>query len=269
MHGLGNDFVVINGMEKELSLSQEQIKKISNRHFGVGCDQILLLEKSENADVDIRYRIFNADGSEVEQCGNGIRCVGKYLTEKGILDKDVIKAEVMNGVATIYINGSDTITVDMGVPRLEPEDIPVSFEMRQKEYTINLSTGAISFACVSMGNPHAIILVDDINDAPVDRLGKEIQQHIVFPDSVNVGFMQIYARNSIGLRVFERGVGETLACGTGACAAMVVGNLYYELENEVDVGLKGGHVTVSWAGEGEPVWMSGPATTVYEGQIDL
>jgi diaminopimelate epimerase len=269
MHGLGNDFVVINGMDKEIRLSQEQCRKISDRHFGIGCDQILLLENSENTNMDVRYRIYNADGDEVEQCGNGIRCVGKYLSERGIIEKEVITAEVMNGVAKIYINGSDKIKVDMGIPHLEPADIPINMDKKQGKYSINTSDGVVTFAAVSMGNPHAIILVDDINEAPVESLGLEIQRLEIFPNSVNVGFMQIYDGSHIGLRVFERGVGETMACGTGACAALVAGNLYHGLEKEVDAKLKGGHMSVSWIGEGESVWMTGPAATVYEGQMNI
>lgn len=269
MHGLGNDFVVLNGLEKEIDLSAEQYRMIGDRRFGIGCDQILLIQASDNPDMDIRYRIFNADGDEVEHCGNGIRCVGKYLSDKGIVNKDQIHAETVNGASVIYLEEDDNIRVNMGMPRLEPSDIPMNVDARQAEYHLDLSIGTVAVMAVSMGNPHAVLIVDDVESVPVAAIGQEIQAQAIFPESVNVGFMQIIDQENIFLRVYERGVGETLACGTGACAAMVAGNLIDRLANRVAIGLKGGQLIVSWAGEGEPVWMTGPATTVFEGQIEL
>lgn len=269
MHGLGNDFIVLNGLEQTLELSPEQIRKISDRHFGIGCDQVLLIQPGGSPEVDIRYRIFNADGREVEHCGNGIRCIGRYLSQHGYVTGDTILAETINGKAVIYLESDGRIRVNMGVPRFEPADIPVNSNTREDYYMIDLSVGTVSLAAVSMGNPHAVMFVDDVEQTPVEVLGKEIQAGGLFPDGVNVGFMQILDRAHIKVRVFERGVGETLACGTGACAAMVTGYMANKLENEVNIRLKGGGLTVSWTGEGEPVWMIGPATTVYEGKIDL
>jgi diaminopimelate epimerase len=269
MHGLGNDFIVINGMEKVIDLSEETIRSLSDRHFGIGCDQILLLENSIDSSMDLRYRIFNADGSEVEHCGNGIRCVGKYLTEKGINKKNIINAETMNGNVSIMIDSSNQITVDMGLPVFDPVNIPLATTEKLDFYEAELSTGLIKFMALSMGNPHAVIQVEDLDMYPVKQVAKELQIHPLFPNSVNVGFMEIYDKGSIGLRVYERGVGETLACGTGACAAMVAGRLFAGLDNRVDIALKGGHLKISWGGINEHVMMQGPATTVYEGQIDI
>jgi len=269
MHGLGNDFVVLNGLDKEIKLSHDQVRLIADRHFGIGCDQVLLIQPSDNPQMDIRYRIYNADGDEVEHCGNGVRCIGKYLTSRGYVSGNVIHAQTVNGDATIYLDEEDRIRVNMGIPRLEPAQIPVNAVARQQFYTLGLSTGSVPVMAVSMGNPHAVIIVDDVDNAPVNTVGPEIQASNFFPQGVNVGFLQILDPAHARLRVYERGVGETLACGTGACAAMVAGYLANKLENEVDIGLKGGHLTVAWAGEGEPVWMTGPAATVYEGKIEL
>lgn len=267
MHGLGNDFVVFNGLERDIELSPEQVRVIADRHFGIGCDQVLLLQPSQEADV--RYRIFNADGAEVEQCGNGARCVADFLQKHGYIGGDVITAQTINGHIQIYIDGDDMIRVNMGVPRFQPEDIPLLVESRRSNYAVELSCGTVSLMALSMGNPHAILIVDNVDEAPVVSLGQEIQAHEIFPQSVNVGFMQILDPAHIRLRVYERGAGETLACGSGACAAVVAGHFYNKLETQVDVGLKGGHLNVSWSGEGEPVWMTGPSTTVYKGQIEL
>ena len=269
MHGLGNDFVVLNGLDQEIKLTPEQVRLIADRHFGIGCDQVLLIQPSDDPQMNIRYRIFNADGDEVEHCGNGVRCIGKYLSSRGYVSGNVIHARTVNGDATIYLDDEDRIRVNMGIPRLEPGQIPIKAEARQLNYLLDLSAGPVPVMAVSMGNPHAVIIVDDVEQALVGQLGPEIQTNGFFPQSANVGFMQIMDPAHVRLRVFERGVGETLACGTGACAAMVAGYLANKLENEVDIGLKGGNLTVSWAGEGEPVWMTGPAATVYEGKIEL
>jgi len=267
MHGLGNDFVVLNGLEQAIELSADQMRLLADRRFGVGCDQILLLQPSDNPDADVRYRIFNADGSEVEQCGNGARCVGDYLYKQGLVKKDVITAETAAGNIHIYIDADNAIRVNMGIPRFEPEDIPMNIENRNSEYSVDLSQGSVNFYAVSIGNPHAVIEVEHVDLSDVATIGAEMQQHSIFPNSVNVGFMQISDNNHIILRVYERGVGETLACGSGACAAVIAGIMANKLNEKVDVGLKGGHLIISWDGGNEPVWMTGPATTVYKGQI--
>ncbi|MBF8268688.1 MAG: Diaminopimelate epimerase [Gammaproteobacteria bacterium] len=269
MHGLGNDFVILNGLDREIVLSPDQIRFIADRHFGIGCDQVLLIQRSDNPRMDIRYRIFNAAGDEVEHCGNGIRCVGDYLSRRGYVNGRIIQAETCNGNATIYLEDDGRIRVNMGMPRLAPVDIPITAATRLPQYELKLSTGVTPIMALSMGNPHAVLIVPDVDRAPVATLGPEIQSSAFFPRGVNVGFMQILDREHIRLRVYERGVGETLACGTGACAAMVCGRLANKLANTVDIGLKGGHLTVVWAGEEEPVWMTGPAATVYEGKIKL
>lgn len=250
-------------------LSPDQIRLLADRHFGIGCDQVLLIQPSDDPEVDIRYRIYNADGNEVEHCGNGIRCIGAFLASHGYVTGNVIRARTVNGNAAIYLDGDDRIRVNMGVPRLEPGQIPIRCANRQQYYLLELSAGPTPVMAVSMGNPHAVLLVEDVDQAPVSELGSEIQANEFFPHSANVGFMQVLDRSHVRLRVFERGVGETLACGTGACAAMVAGNLANKLENDVDIGLKGGHLRVAWAGEGQPVWMTGPAATVYEGKIEI
>ena len=269
MHGLGNDFIVLNGMEQQLNLSHAQLRLLADRRLGVGCDQVLLLEKPDMPGCDIRYRIFNADGNEVEHCGNGVRCVGDYLFQRGLVTGDEIHAQTVNGRVVVYRANNGLIRVNMGIPRFDPAEIPANFARQDKHYTISLPEGDVSVMAVSVGNPHAVLIVDDVDQVPVQTLGPAIQSSGVFPNGVNVGFMQILDRTRIRLRVFERGVGETLACGTGAVAAMVTGKVVDLLENEVDIGLKGGHLTVSWYGANEPVWMTGPATTVYEGIIDL
>jgi diaminopimelate epimerase len=269
MHGLGNDFVLINALESSIELQTEQLRFIADRRFGIGCDQILLIEATELAGADIRYRIFNADGGEVEQCGNGVRCVGDYLRRRSLINRDFVKVETNAGLVTIYFEDNELIRVDMGVPQFEPESIPFNSAARQSQYSLSLNDMEIELMAVSMGNPHAVIEVDNVNLAEVSKIAPQIQAHVSFPESVNVGFMEIVDREHIRLRVYERGVGETLACGTGACAAVVVGINAGRLESRVDVELTGGHLTINWAGDTEAVWMLGPATTVFEGQIEL
>jgi diaminopimelate epimerase len=269
MHGLGNDFVLLNALEEAIELNKEQICFIADRRFGIGCDQLLMIEKSQTPGVDIRYRIFNADGNEVEQCGNGVRCVGEYLRTRGLTEKDEIVVETVNGIVTIYFENDEQIRVDMGVPVFEPKQIPMTVKEQRLFYSLSIDATELEFMAVSMSNPHAIILVDDVETAPVSTWGPLIQQHSNFPESVNVGFMQILDPEHVYLRVYERGVGETLACGTGACGAVAAGINAGRLEHDVDVELRGGNLQISWAGEGQAVWMSGPATTVYEGQIEI
>ncbi len=269
MHGLGNDFVVINGMQQPFDPTPEQIRFISDRHTGIGCDQVLLLQVPTRPDADVLYRIYNADGNEVEQCGNGARCIGRYLREKGILAADVIHAQTAEGLIRIYCQADNTVRVNMGVPVFEPESIPILSETRELYYKVDLGDRSIEVMALSMGNPHAIIFVEDVDTAEVGKLGIQIQQHPLFPESVNAGFMQIVDRAHVKLRVYERGAGETLACGTGACAAVVAGIVDNRLDNEVVVALKKGNLVISWEGDNSEVWMSGPAETVYEGQIEI
>lgn len=269
MHGLGNDFVVLNGLQTPIELSAEQIRFIADRRLGVGCDQVLMIEASESSAADIRYRIFNADGTEVEQCGNGVRCIGDYLRRRSLIDGNSVTVETSSGLVTIYLEGLDQIRVDMGVPLFEPADIPLASTQRKMQYHLSLSSAELEVMAVSVGNPHAVLLVEDVGQAQVSSLAPQIQQHSLFPESVNVGFMEIVDSSHIRLRVYERGAGETLACGTGACGAVAVGINTGRLGNEVDVELRGGNLTINWAGEGQAVWMTGPATTVYEGQIEI
>lgn len=269
MHGLGNDFVVINGIDRHVDLTPDQIRTMADRHTGIGFDQLLLLQTSEDPAADVRYRIFNPDGNEVEQCGNGARCIGQYLHEYAIVNTDVISAETIKGIIRIYMEKGDAVRVNMGVPRFEPADIPIVVAQRQSIYQFKDADLQTDFQALSMGNPHAVILVNDVAVAEVEKWGKLFQQHAMFPQSVNVGFLQILDRKNVLLRVYERGAGETLACGTGACAAIVAGIMTDKLDNEVTVGLNRGKLSISWDGVGTEVWMTGPATTVYEGQITL
>jgi diaminopimelate epimerase len=269
MHGLGNDFVVFNALQSPIELSADQLRFIADRRFGIGCDQVLMIEASQTPGVDVRYRIFNADGNEVEQCGNGIRCVGDYLRKRSLIEGDAITVETINGLVTIHFEDEEQIRVDMGVPVFEPEAVPLATMQQQLVYPLRLDGGEVEIMAVSMGNPHAVLLVDNVAEAQVSSMGPEIQQKPLFPRGVNVGFMEIVDEGHIRLRVYERGVGETLACGTGACGAVAAGINAGKLANEVDVELKGGNLQISWAGEGQGVWMSGPATTVYEGQIEI
>jgi len=269
MHGLGNDFVVINGIDRHVDLTPDQIRTMADRHTGIGFDQLLLLQPSVDPAADVRYRIFNPDGNEVEQCGNGARCIGQYLHENAIVNTDVISAETVKGIIRIYMEKGDAVRVNMGVPRFEPADIPLLHAQRQSLYHFQDGDLQTEFQALSMGNPHAVIIVDDVATAEVEKWGKLLQQHKMFPQSVNVGFLQILDRKNVLLRVYERGAGETLACGTGACAAIVAGIMANKLDNEVTVGLNRGKLSISWEDAGAEVWMTGPATTVYEGQITL
>ena len=269
MHGLGNDFVVIDSFAQEVQLTAEHIRFIADRHFGIGCDQLLLLAPSNKEAVDVQYMIYNSDGGEVSQCGNGARCVAAYLREHGLVNGDEITTETRGGIITMTLQEGDQVRVNMGMPKLAPADIPIKSKEYASQYRLNLSETTITFSAVSMGNPHAVIVVDDVASAPVLTMGSEVQAQSFFPQGVNVGFMQIIDSGHIELRVYERGAGETLACGSGACAAVVAGCINSSLNQEVDVELPGGHLMISWKGESEPVWMTGPATFVYEGKISL
>jgi len=245
MHGLGNDFVVIDAINQEIDLSQDQVRFIADRHFGVGCDQLLLVEAAATEEVDFFYRIFNADGGEVEQCGNGARCFAVFVRDKGLTDKDFIRVETVSAVIELQVQSDGQITVDMGIPELNPSAIPFNVDMRLDEYALDLDGQVLKIGAVSMGNPHAVTIVDNVDTVAVDELGAGIENHALFPNRVNAGFMQIIDERHIRLRVFERGAGETLACGTGACAAMVVGHLQGHLTNEVQVDLPGGSLQIS------------------------
>lgn len=269
MHGLGNDFVVINAVVKPLVLTAEQLCFLANRHFGVGCDQILLVEASSIPDVDFVYRIFNADGGEVEQCGNGARCFAQFVYEEGLTDKKELVVQTQSGIIRLYLEGDNQVRVNMGVPQFKPEEIPFLAEQEQSYYSLQVAEESLTIGAVSMGNPHAVQTVAHIEQAPVETLGALIEWHPRFPKRVNAGFMQILDRQHIRLRVYERGSGETLACGTGACAAVAVGRRWGDLDSSVDVELAGGHLTITWDKPDQPMWMTGPAVRVFEGHINL
>ena len=269
MHGLGNDFVVFDATRQPVRLDAGQIRFLANRRFGVGCDQILLVEPARSPDTDFYYRIFNADGSEVEQCGNGARCFAHYVRSHGLTDKREIPVGTARGRILLTVLEDEQVRVNMGPPSLEPADLPFQAGERKPVYPLEVDGQTYEISAVSMGNPHAVLLVEDVHQAPVGELGPRIETHPAFPQRVNVGFMAVRARDEIDLRVHERGAGETLACGTGACAAVVAGRLRGLLDEEVRVHLPGGDLVVSWKGIGEPVWMTGPATEVFEGSIHL
>jgi len=269
MHGLGNDFVVINAVTQRLELTPERARRIADRRRGIGCDQILLVEQPRMPGTDFRYRIFNADGGEVEQCGNGARCFARYVRDAGLTDQDELALETAAGVIRTRIEADGQVTVNMGVPRFDPEDIPFEAPSRQDSYGLEVSGRKVSIGVVSLGNPHAVLRVQDVDTAPVTTLGPIVEAHERFPRRVNVGFMEVVDRTRIRLRVFERGAGETLACGTGACAAAVVGQQQGLLDNRVRVHLAGGELLVHWDGEQQPVWLTGPTSHVFEGCIDL
>jgi diaminopimelate epimerase len=269
MHGLGNDFVVIDAINQEVDLSDNEVRLIADRHFGIGCDQLLLVEAAETEGVDFVYRIFNADGGEVEQCGNGARCFAVFVREKGLIDKDHIRVETASGVIELNIQADGQVTVNMGVPEFDPWKIPFNADTRRDEYSLDVNGEVLQIGAVSMGNPHAVTVVKNVDKADVDELGAAIENHPLFPNRVNAGFMQVVDDAHIRLRVYERGAGETLACGTGACAAMVVGYVQGYLAEQVLVDLPGGRLQISWQGEASPVMMTGPATTVFEGKITV
>jgi len=269
MHGLGNDFVVFDAISQNVSLSPAQIRRIADRHLGIGCDQLLLVEKPTIANVDFRYRIFNADGGEVEQCGNGARCFVKFVYEKGLTDKQQIKVETAAGIITPSLERDGLVTVDMGAPRFDPAVIPFTAADTAPNYSLDVASQTLEVSVLSMGNPHAVQIVADVDSAPVAEQGPFIESHIRFPQRVNAGFMQIIDQHHIRLRVYERGSGETLACGTGACAAAVAGIRLDRLQSPVKVTTRGGELTIHWAGYDSPVLMTGPAETIFEGVIDI
>lgn len=269
MHGLGNDFVVVDLISQAIKLSSEHISQLADRHFGIGFDQLLVVEPPFDPDNDFHYRIFNADGSEVEQCGNGARCFARFVLDRGLTQKQRLKVSTKAGPIELQVEASGQVTVDMGAPRFSPEQLPFVADSEQLLYPLEVQGQSYPISAVSMGNPHAVLLVDDIQHAPVEELGGLICHHPRFPNRVNVGFLQIVDRSFVRLRVFERGAGETLACGTGACAAVVAGIRQGLLNNRVKVRLPGGSLTIRWQGGQEPVLMTGPATRVFDGQVEL
>jgi len=269
MHGLGNDFVVLDGIRQPLALTPEQLRYLADRHFGVGCDQILLVETAEQPGVDFRYRIFNADGGEVEQCGNGARCFVRFVHDAGLTAKREIRVETQSGIITPRLEDDDNVTVNMGIPRFLPAEIPFLGAGEAVIHALAVADETLEISVVSMGNPHAVQVVDDVDRAPVSVLGPLIESHARFPQRVNAGFMQVVGRQAIRLRVYERGSGETLACGTGACAAAVAGIRRGLLDSPVCVTTRGGDLTIAWSGLGQPVMMTGPAVTVFTGEIEL
>ena len=269
MQGLGNDFVVLDGIRQTLNLNRGQLRLLADRHFGVGCDQILLVEAATRADADFRYRIFNGDGGEVEQCGNGARCFVRFVHDQGLTGKREIRVETISGVIVPRLEDDGLVSVDMGVPLLAPAQVPFLGTSDEPLQTLRVGDREITITAVGMGNPHAVQVVADVETAAVEELGPLIESHPLFPQRVNAGFMQVVDRQAIRLRVFERGAGETLACGTGACAAAVAGIARGLLDSPVRVATRGGELNIAWNGHGTPVLMTGPAVTVFKGEIEL
>jgi diaminopimelate epimerase len=269
MHGLGNDFVMIDAVQQAVALTPEQVRRLADRRYGVGCDQVLIVERPTQAAVDFRYRIYNADGGEVEQCGNGARCFARFVRDLGLTSKSELAVETLAGIIYPKIEADGAVTVNMGVPRFEPREVPFEASARQPVYDLDVDGDIVPVTVLSMGNPHAVQIVADIERAPVAIQGPKIEHHPRFPKRVNAGYLQVQDRRHVLVRVWERGAGETLACGTGACAAVVAGRLRGLLDENVEVRVRGGTLHLNWRGEGEPVWMTGPAVRVFEGEIDL
>ncbi len=269
MHGLGNDFVVIDALTQNVRISGSMVRRLSDRALGIGCDQILVVEPPTEKDIDFDYRIFNQDGAEVEQCGNGARCLARFVKDRKLTGKSSIRVKTVNRVMNLKINTDNSVRVDMGVPLLEPSEIPFEASLKSLLYDIDIDGQSYSISAVSMGNPHAILQVDDVQAAPVAVLGAQLECHERFPNRVNAGFMQVVDRKQLNLRVFERGAGETQACGSGACAAAVAAMRQELVDSQVTVHLTGGDLTIEWQGEGEPLIMTGPAVTVFHGRIRI
>jgi diaminopimelate epimerase len=273
MHGIGNDFIVLDHTKSPFQLTREIIQSLSHRQLGIGFDQLLVVENSSLKDVDFKYRIFNQDGGEVEQCGNGARCFYRFVKDKHLTNKTSIRVETKSGVIALTEDHEHLIEVNMGEPIFNPQLIPFISDSEENEYAISIDLpdqkGLINIAALSMGNPHAVITVEDINKAPVESVGSYLESHALFSKRVNVGFMEIVTPHHIRLRVFERGVGETLACGTGACAAAVSGIKRRLLTTPVKVDMRGGSLSIDWKGDTNPVMMKGPAVTIFEGDIEI
>ncbi|MES9970922.1 MAG: diaminopimelate epimerase [Candidatus Thiodiazotropha sp.] len=269
MHGLGNDFVVVDAINQAVAFSEQTIQKLADRHFGIGCDQVLLIESPTTEDTDFHYRIFNADGSEVEACGNGARCFARFVKDKGLSTKSSIAVGTLAGKITLGLLADGNVEVDMGAPKFEPASIPFKAAQQANTYPLEVADQQLTISALSMGNPHAVLIVPSVEHAAVATLGPLIENHPDFPQRTNVGFMQVVDSSEIALRVFERGTGETLACGSGACAAVVAGRQLGLLDEAVLVHLPGGDLVVKWHSESQSVLIEGPAETVYEGTIDL
>jgi diaminopimelate epimerase len=270
MQGQGNDFVVLDGVRQDIALDAKTVRALADRHFGVGCDQVLVVEKPASSSNDFLYRIYNADGEEVEQCGNGARCFARFVLDQGLTTKREIAVETKSGVIRPKVEDSGQVTVDMGVPRFDPRDVPfVASEQAQLMYEIRVAGLPVQVAVLSMGNPHAVQLVEDVERAPVQTQGPLIERHPAFPRRVNAGYLQPVSRSHVKLRVWERGAGETLACGTGACAAVAAGIRLDLLEGDVRVTTRGGDLRIRWNGAGSPVMMTGDAVRVFDGEIEV
>ena len=276
MHGAGNDFIVVDAIHQDVNLSAEQWRRMADRRFGIGADQILVVERPQSAGVDFRYRIFNSDGGEVEQCGNGARAFARFVSDKALSGEKSIRVETMKGIIAPRLEDDGSVTVDMGAPRLDPVEVPFdsagldgSAEGEDTTWPLAVDGQTVFVSVVSMGNPHAVQVVDNVDTAPVESMGPAIETHARFPKKVNAGFMQVLDRHHVKLRVFERGAGETLACGTGACAAVVAGIRRGLLDSPVRVSARGGELSIAWAGVGQPVYLSGPAVTVFEGEVEV
>jgi diaminopimelate epimerase len=276
MHGAGNDFIVVDAINQQVDLSIDQWRRLADRRFGIGADQILVVERPTDAGVDFRYRIFNNDGGEVEQCGNGSRAFVRFVVDKGLTQARSIRVQTMSGIINPRLEEDGSITVDMGAPRLVPADVPFDETglagMVQGDDTLwplPVGDDTVFVSVVSMGNPHAVQVVDDVDAAPVEETGPLIERHVRFPKRVNAGYLQVIDRHHIRLRVFERGAGETLACGTGACAAVVAGIRRGLLDSPVRVSARGGELSIAWAGPDQPVYLSGPAVSVFEGEVEI
>ena len=269
MHGLGNDFVVVDATREPFTLTPGQIRRLADRRFGVGCDQVLVVERPRAAGADFRYRIFNADGGEVQQCGNGARCFVVFVRARGLTDKHVLAVETAGGLIRPALEADGTVTVDMGVPRFAPQDVPFEGGSGGVTDVLDVDGATVVVSVLSMGNPHAVQVVADVDTAPVATQGPRIETHPRFPERVNAGYMQVVDRATIRLRVWERGAGETPACGTGACAAVVAGIRRGLLDRHVRVATRGGELSIAWEGDGRPVMMTGPATTVFEGEWEI
>jgi len=276
MHGAGNDFIVVDAINQQVDLSVEQWRRLADRRFGIGADQILVVERPTEAGVDFRYRIFNNDGGEVEQCGNGSRAFVRFVVDKGLTQARSIRVQTMSGIINPRLEDDGSVTVDMGAPRLVPADVPFDVAglagMAQGDdmlWSLPVGDETVFVSVVSMGNPHAVQVVDDVDAAPVEETGPLIERHARFPKRVNAGYLQVVDRHAIRLRVFERGAGETLACGTGACAAVVAGIRRGLLDSPVRVSARGGELSIAWAGPGQPVYLSGPAVSVFEGEVEV
>ena len=269
MHGLGNDFMIVDAVHQKFAPTSELIKKLANRHTGIGFDQLLLAEPTNNPQADFFYRIFNADGSEVANCGNGARCLARFLHDEKLTDKNPIVVATLAGLLELKLENDQQVTVNMGIPVLEPAKIPFRSEQQTITYSLNINQQTIEFYAISMGNPHAVIVVENVDTAPVQELGSILTKHPAFPEGANIGFMQIIDANHIRLRVYERGAGETLACGSGTCAAVVAGNLLGKLATRVNVQQPGGKMLINWQGINKPVYLTGPAVKVFAGNVLL